>query len=63
MFVAASIVALVAMLKVHLPNGFTGQGGYEFVLTLFAGCMSMVLSGGGAFSLDKMLYRHKKGED
>jgi putative oxidoreductase len=55
---------LVAMFKVHLPNGFNfmhitgmtdagptfGMPGYEVNLLYIAGLLSLLLSGGGAFS-------------
>ena len=46
---------LVAILKVHLPNGFLGapgRPGYEYPLALAAIAVVLMLVGGGAFSLD-----------
>jgi putative oxidoreductase len=43
---------LVALTKVHLHNGLTGQGGYQFVLTLAAVSFALILFGGGAISVD-----------
>ena len=46
---------LVAILKVHLPNGFLGAPGrlgYEYPLALAAIAVVLMLVGGGAFSLD-----------
>ena len=49
----AAIVALVAVVKVHLPNGFTGAGGYEFALLLAVGALAVVLVGPGRHVLRK----------
>lgn len=46
-----SIIMLVATFVVHLPNGFTGEGGYEWTFVLFFALLSLVLSGPGAWSL------------
>lgn len=42
----------VAILKVHLPQGF---GGYEFPLTLFVIALTVFLYGPGDYSIDKKL--------
>ncbi|AJF62890.1 MAG: DoxX family protein [archaeon GW2011_AR20] len=44
---------VVAILLVHLKNGFTGQGGYEFPLTLLAGLVTLAFLGAGKLSLQK----------
>jgi putative oxidoreductase len=46
-----AIDMLVAILTVHLRNGFFGPGGIEFPLTLLASAVCLMLSGGGALSL------------
>lgn len=51
---AILIDMLVAILKVHLHNGLTGQGGFEFPLALAAIAFSLIFSGAGAISLDWM---------
>jgi len=52
----------VAIMKVHLPNGFILGGpksGVEYALTLFVAALSLVLSGAGPISLDRLLGRKK----
>lgn len=48
---------MVAVLDVHLSNGFIGKGGFEFPLTLAIMALAMVVSGPGRYSLDAMLFR------
>ncbi len=49
---------LGAILFVHLPNGFSiSEGGYEFVLTLFAASLALALTGPGAYALDAAFRR------
>jgi putative oxidoreductase len=43
---------LVALLTVHLRNGFFLPGGVEFVLTLLGGALSLAGLGPGPLSLD-----------
>jgi putative oxidoreductase len=59
-----SVNMIVAILTVHLPNGFSmnwsGQQkgeGYEFHLLVLAITVSIMLAGPGAFSLDGMIYK------
>ncbi len=47
-----AVVALVALVMVHLPNGFTGAGGYEFILLILVSCISLMITGPGRWSLD-----------
>ncbi|MGB4076262.1 MAG: DoxX family protein [Minisyncoccia bacterium] len=47
-----AFVALVALVTVHLKNGFTGTGGYEYILLIFASSVSLMVSGAGKWSLD-----------
>lgn len=57
-YVSALLVVnmLVAMLLVHLPNGFfVSDNGYELVLTLAAGALYFAMTGAGALSLDARL--------
>jgi len=46
---------LVAVLAVKLKGGFFGGSGFEFELTLLVACLSLVLTGAGAASLDARL--------
>jgi putative oxidoreductase len=56
----ATIVAIVAFFTVHLPNGFSvGNGGYEFIMLIFAAAVSVLITGAGKYSLDAMWW--KKG--
>jgi putative oxidoreductase len=59
---------VVAILKVHLPNGFfmnwfgTQKGeGYEFHLLALALLIAIVVKGAGAFSLDRVVTRSLAG--
>jgi putative oxidoreductase len=69
--VPMTIVLLVAIFTVHLPNGFSsiklqsvtvagahfGQPGYETDLLYLAGLAALVLGGSGPFALDQLLRR------
>lgn len=49
------ITMVVAMLLVHLPKGFLiSKGGYEYVLTILAGLITLTILGAGKFSLQKV---------
>ncbi|MDO8519687.1 MAG: DoxX family protein [Deltaproteobacteria bacterium] len=48
----------VAILKVHLPNGLVGQGGFEYPLTLFLVALFFAVNGAGAFSVDALCGKH-----
>ncbi|GAB4217179.1 MAG: DoxX family protein [Roseiflexaceae bacterium] len=55
---------LVAMLLVHLPNGFFAQqGGVEFVLTLFGASVALALTGSGAYALDDLVFRRGRAQE
>lgn len=51
-----AITMVVAIAKVHLVNGlFMANNGYEFALALLAMTLSLVIFGGGKYSLDIFL--------
>lgn len=53
-----TFVSLVALLTVHVKNGFFLQtGGYEYILVLFAACVALAVTGAGKWSLDHRLWR------
>lgn len=49
------VVMLVAVFKVHLKNGFFLPGGFEFHLLAIAMALAIILRGGGALSLDRLI--------
>lgn len=50
-----AVVALVALVTVHLSKGFfISNGGYEFILLLLAASISLMITGAGAYSVDGM---------
>ncbi len=56
--VAAFLLActmLTAVVGVHWGKFFANQGGYEYALALFAISLSLLISGGGALSIDGAL--------
>jgi len=71
------VVLLVAIVTVHLPNGFSsiklesvtragahfGQPGYETDLLYLACLVALVLGGNGPFALDTILLRRREGGD
>jgi putative oxidoreductase len=56
-----AIEMAVAVLKVHLPNGFFAPGGVEYPLTLCAANVAMALAGPGAAALDRISFQHGVG--
>lgn len=55
---------LGAIFLVHLPNGFSASnGGYEFVLTLFAASAALALTGPGAFALDDVFFKRNRSRN
>lgn len=53
--VLLAIDMLMAALLVHLPAGFFLPDGVELVLLLLAGAVAIVLTGPGAFALDRLI--------
>ena len=49
---AICVDMLVAIFKVHLKNGFTGQGNYQFPLALAVIAFALIFYGAGPISLD-----------
>ena len=63
--VAAAILAfsmIVAIATVHLSHGFFAPMGVEYPLTLLLVNVALVITGGGAFSLDRRLGQTKTEE-
>ncbi len=60
---AAAVLAfamLVAIFAVHIGNGlFMSNNGYEFGLALLAMSVSLLVSGGGALSVDRLLNKQQ----
>jgi putative oxidoreductase len=55
-----AFVMLVAVWKVHGTHGFSlGNGGWEYNFVLGILALSLVVQGGGAFSLDASLFKGK----
>ncbi len=53
-------VMAVAVFKVHQPSGFFAKGnGYEYPLVLLVAAVSLIFSGAGPISLDRMFGRKK----
>lgn len=53
---ALAVTMLVAILSVHIDKGlFMSNNGYEFGLSLLAITVSLVFSGAGALSVDRVL--------
>ena len=62
---AAAVLAftmLVAIFSVHITKGlFLADGGYEYALALLAVVASLLVSGAGRLSLDRLLARGSQG--
>jgi|SRR3989344_6309751 len=54
--VLLAIVMLVAMFKVHWPNGYSlANNGYEYVLVLLLGLLALITLGRGKYALGHLL--------
>ncbi len=54
-----AFVAIVALVTVHLKNGFSlATGGYEYILLIFVASVSLMITGPGKWSLDSMMKKH-----
>jgi putative oxidoreductase len=55
---ALAIEMAIALLFVHLPNGFSvGQRGYEYVLLIGIVMLTIAIRGGGPYSADRLIGR------
>lgn len=73
--VPLAVILIVAIFTTHLPNGFSsiklqgvtaagpqfGQPGYETDLLYLAGLATLVLGGGGPWSVDRLLAQQSDG--
>jgi putative oxidoreductase len=57
-FIACTM--LTAAIGVHWPNFFASNKGYEFPMALFAIALSLLISGGGAASVDALWSRKRR---
>jgi putative oxidoreductase len=55
---AVVIEMLVAIFRVHLPHGLTGQGGYQFPLMVGLGAFVLIFFGAGPLSADWLWRGH-----
>ncbi|HEY4502211.1 MAG TPA: DoxX family protein [Candidatus Paceibacterota bacterium] len=54
------IVASVAFFTVHIKNGFSiGNGGYEYIILIFAAAISILATSAGRYSIDNMIFKNK----
>ena len=53
---------LVAILTVHLKQGFFNPGGVEFPLALLASAIALVVAGAGAYSVDAVIAKRLNGD-
>jgi putative oxidoreductase len=51
---------VVAILQVHLPNGFFAPKGVEFPLSLLASTLMLVITGAGKWSIDSFVASRSK---
>ncbi len=58
-----AIDMVVAILSVHLPNGFFLPKGFEYPLTLLAANVALVLLGSGKMSVDSFLKKQRARQE
>ncbi|HEX7978662.1 MAG TPA: DoxX family protein [Gemmatimonadaceae bacterium] len=51
----------VAILTVHLKNGFFAPTGFEFPLSLLGSAIALIIAGAGDFSLDALIGKRLSG--
>ena len=63
---AAVLVAFamgVAVIKVHLVNGFFAPAGFEYPLTLLVANLALALTGAGRYSIDALVKGRRRAPD
>ena len=58
--IAVTINMLVAVLAVHLKNGFFAPTGFEYPATLLLAALALTITGPGLYSLDTLLFGVKR---
>jgi putative oxidoreductase len=53
---------VVAILTVHLKQGFFNPGGVEFPLSLLGSAIALVIAGAGAYSVDAVIAKRLQGD-
>lgn len=57
--ILTSIVSVVALLTVHLANGFfMSNNGFEYILILLVGSLAIFIAGSGKYSVDNIINNH-----
>lgn len=60
--VVTAFTMLIAIVVVHMPYGlFMSNNGYEFGLALLSISVALIFSGGGAYSLDRIIAQRRSG--
>lgn len=55
------VVAAVALFAVHFSKGFAvSNGGFEYILLILAASISLLITGGGKYSLDELWFKKDK---
>jgi putative oxidoreductase len=53
---------VVAILTVHLKQGFFNPGGVEFPLSLLGSAIALLIAGAGAYSVDAVIAKRLQGD-